>query len=298
MNDKWIIRLSLIILGVCAGGTVITIWEYSAEGLINCGTINSERIGTFGDFIGGFFGTLLSLVAALLVYVTYRSQARELEISRRMLSIQQFENNFFQLLSIQERIKNTTSTETRLSITWYQEFPINQSREVTGVQFFSHAAQDLVRFYQLDDTLLSPRIESRVISELAGRPAKCTTSKEEPEQRIKDVYRDFYQVYEDEIAHYMRNLYHILKYIDRLGDLVPNLEGDSLNNQKKLYSDMAQAQLSASEMIIIFYNGICFPKMKELIEKFNLLENLRPHSLADMEKHKDLYSFELKVIPF
>jgi len=46
---------------------------------------------------------------------------------------------------------------------------------------------------------------------------------------------------------------------------------------------------------MMFYNGICFSKAKNLIEEFKFLENLAIEDLADTSNHKNLYeNFEIK----
>ncbi len=52
---------------------------------------NNAHWGTFGDYVGGFLGTILALISVLLIYITYRNQV----ISTR---IQQFETTFFNLI--------------------------------------------------------------------------------------------------------------------------------------------------------------------------------------------------------
>ena len=46
-------------------------------------------------------------------------------------------------------------------------------------------------------------------------------------------------------------------------------------------------------MVLLFYNGLLFPKMKLLTEYFSFLENLLIEELID-EEHKTNYSFTLK----
>ena len=60
-------------------------------------------------------------------------------------------------------------------------------------------------------------------------------------------------------------------------------------NNYQFYSGILQSQLSTSELFLIFYNGICYPKLKILIDKFNLVENLYIEDIIDKENHKNLY---------
>lgn len=61
---------------------------------------NSGIAGQFGNFIGGYIGTIFLLVSVVLLYLTLKSQ-------REMFQLQQFESKFFEML----RITRANSTE-------------------------------------------------------------------------------------------------------------------------------------------------------------------------------------------
>jgi hypothetical protein len=85
--------------------------------------------------------------------------------------------------------------------------------------------------------------------------------------RVRDGYRRFFNKNEDELAHYLRTLYHMVLYVDK-----------SPVEDKKLYMRIIRAQLSNSEQILLLYNvtvGKGFWKFKPLVEKYSLLHNVR-----------------------
>ena len=55
--------------------------------------IDYEAFGTYGDFIGGVLGTLLSMVSVILVVVTFRHQQEQSKIER-------LNGIFFELLNL------------------------------------------------------------------------------------------------------------------------------------------------------------------------------------------------------
>ncbi len=67
----------LVILGIV--GILITIWKYYSSDFISSGPVNPTIIGTFGDFIGGFFGTIFTIATMLLVWLTYSDQKHEIQ---------------------------------------------------------------------------------------------------------------------------------------------------------------------------------------------------------------------------
>ena len=100
---------------------------------------------------------------------------------------------------------------------------------------------------------------------------------------IDDIFQDMYRMYGGQIGHYLRNLYHIMSFID-----VSNLQDD----QKRFYMDLVQAQLSSSELFILFYDGISKygrEKLLPLLDKYKFLENLVYTDDYYFDKHKVIF---------
>jgi hypothetical protein len=52
------------------------------------GDVDKSILGIVGDFIGGIIGTIFTIVATILVWLTYSSQKKELELTRKLLESQ------------------------------------------------------------------------------------------------------------------------------------------------------------------------------------------------------------------
>lgn len=93
-------------------------------------------------------------------------------------------------------------------------------------------------------------------------------------------YEAFHQRYRGALDHYFRNLYHIVKFIDQ-----------SEMAQPQIYSSLLRAQLSPSELLLLFYDGLTpyGEKFKPLIEKYALLEQL-PENELPIPGHRVLYA--------
>lgn len=79
-------------------------------------------------------------------------------------------------------------------------------------------------------------------------------------------YNLFFEKNQNNLGHYFRNLYHIIKYIDK---------SEVLN--KKTYTNFVRAQLSSHELALIFYNCLTengSDKFKPLVEEYSLLKNM------------------------
>lgn len=86
-----------------------------------------------------------------------------------------------------------------------------------------------------------------------------------PLQVVRRLYEQFYHANGAHLDHYFRSLYHIIKYIDQ-----------SSASDARQYTSLVRAQLSPSELQLLFYAGLSEQgeKFKPLIEKYALLEQL------------------------
>jgi hypothetical protein len=109
---------------------------------------------------------------------------------------------------------------------------------------------------------------------------------EEPQKIITNSYKEFFKFSQSDLGHYFRNLYHIIKFIDK-----------STSNEKDFYTHLVRAQLSSHELLLLFYNCLSpygLDKFKPLVEKYSLLENMPEDELIDKKlkllcEHKKLY---------
>ena len=62
------------------------------------------------------------------------------------------------------------------------------------------------------------------------------------------------------------------------------------------YAQFVQAQMSTNEMLMVFYNSFSFPKLKRLVIKYRILENLTIENLISQE-HCCIEEFNMKHRP-
>ena len=107
----------------------------------------------------------------------------------------------------------------------------------------------------------------------------------DPLQIIQGGYKHFFENRQPDIGHYFRNLYHIIKYVH-----------ESKESDKDFYAHLVRAQLSSSELLLLFYNCLGTKgneKFKPLAERYSLLENMPENKLASdtlkLSDHRKLY---------
>ena len=206
LGESTAITLSFLALTIMIVG-IITFFKY---GSWNFGPVLDEaKMGQFGDFIGGLVGTLVALVGIILYYVALKEQRKELRIGQEVLKLQsealnnqmiefqkqneeivstrklyeqqtktmkkqQFDSNFYSLLSVYRSIKN------------------NLNSNIKNKDFFNTTYSELERgVIKLDDD-----------------PFHVTHNK------IIDNYTHVYLNHRGKLSSYFKTVYRILKFID------------------------------------------------------------------------------------
>lgn len=256
-NIVLVIAVAIIIcIVLCIGGMLLSHWYAGAFFPVPDGESPQALLGdSFGSV-----NALISAFAFAGVIVAIFIERHELTLQRKDLSLQRqefatqnetlqlqrFENTFFNMLTLQQRIV--------LDLCHKDE---HSGKTVQGRELFFYAFEHLphsVKRTNGQDKILAGM---RMYLKYKGLEAydKCHTPS----------YFD----------HYFRHLYTIIKFIDNSAFL-------SFTDKYK-YTTMVRATLSRYELVWLFYNGLSEvgnPKFKRLIEKYSLLKNIREDLLT------------------
>lgn len=239
LADKHFSRLKkLSSIGITLAIAFLSVYAVNFYGPLSS---DPERWGQFGDFLGGVLNPTFSFLALIALLGTFGLQIRELKISSKELKNsatalikqndtlrqQQFEGSFFQLLNLHNTIINSIDLESPKKTT---------------------KGRDCFRIFL-------KRIESEVF-----KVENCDV------EEFKKIYAAYFISHEQELGHYFRLLYNIIKLIKS----TPNID-------KKFYTNIVRAQLSSAELMLLFYNCISElgdKKFKPLVEEFSLLKTI------------------------
>ncbi len=226
-----IVMSATVIVGMLLAGVIA--YQYGSH----FGDIEAdhERWGQFGDYFGGTLNPIFSFLGLIAIVFTLRLQISQLRQSlsdnakqAQRADLVQFQASFFQLLDLHNKIVSDSFISTGLG--------------------YDLRGRDAFR-------LVWARLQNAAARKREGSS-----------DDILKMYEDLYIKNEDLLAHYFRNLYHIMKFID-MNVLV----------DRQYYADVLRAQLSASEASLLFYNGLSqwgIKRAKPLIEKYGLLKTL------------------------
>ena len=256
-NMALVIAVAVIVcIVLCIGGMFISHWY--AEVFFPVPDGESPQA-----LLGDSFGSVNALISAFAfagVIVAIFIERHELTLQRKDLSLQRkefatqnetlqlqrFENTFFNMLTLQQRIVLDLCHKDGHS-----------GKTVQGRELFFYAFEHLPHRIKSTDGKEENLVGMRMYLEHKGLRSydKCHTPS----------YFD----------HYFRHLYTIIKFIDNSTFLT--------FADKYKYTTMVRATLSRYELVWLFYNGLSEvgnPKFKRLIERYSLLKNIREDLLT------------------
>ena len=319
-KEKWTFLHWLSLSSLLIGLGIMIVFLFKVSSSFSIATkdnaIDITASASVATFIGGIVGTVWTLVSIFLFYLNLRKQTEalglqqsQIEMTKKQIDRQQFENTFFNLLRTQQEIRNQISYTTKNTET-------NEINTLEANAFFDFCKISLKKEYQdLSDftthEMISLALESAIseknfTKEIAIRERYEKLNNPQNQEKLKTplgkaqlAYWSVFDKYHNQLGHYFRHLYHILKFVEvNQIDEINQIEKDSKNYIENIesikkkylrYVNFIQAQMSSGELLILFYNGLCFVEMKKLIHEFNFLENLALEDLIS-SNHRDLYS--------
>lgn len=258
---------------------VIGIWGASALMIVIGAGSDADAMGLAGDGFGAINSLFSGLAFAGLIYAIFlqrdelRAQREELEMTREELkgqkaalqaqnetmNRQRFENTFFQMLSLFNQIADST--------TWRGD-----DRYKGSTAFSKIYAEGLRQSYHNRLSGVSVNI---------GEPLEVSRA-------MMDAYANFLRANESIMGPYIRTFKAIFDFIN----------SSDITNQD-FYANLAKAQLSEHESLLLFYHVGYSPEemvFESLVKKFNIFENISSDNefLAGVLDKMKLQSFKTK----
>lgn len=328
-NEKCFIGFISVI---CLSITVITFITYKLGHLINFKyffdpdnyILYTDKLGHFGDFIGGFLGTILTGFATYFVYKTYISQKEELADQKKELSLhrqlivqQQFESTFFNMLTVHRELKKEFEININTRITSlspvrgenendqtsprFNDFKFVNINDFKGLDVLNFIRKDFEilfkSFKDLNDPVKSITFGGNILKNEVSQNLKSNKKvlNKKEEDIIEFIFLIVFSNYRNILSHYFRNVYHILKFVKE------NEIQNKIIYQK--YTDIFQSQLNDDEQFLLFYYFIVMnDKSKkqfstiEICNSYRFLENLGNENLLDNNLHNNKFFYSFNII--
>jgi hypothetical protein len=275
-----------------------------------------DKFSAFGSYLQGAVASLFSLGGLLFIYASFLGQQKQIaqqdqeqedqkrhfdaqlklqeaelkdqkarfEAAQDNIKRQNFESSFYQLLNLY----GETVSQVR-AIGVKHDFGVSSisPQPLQGRECFQEFHRRLSAIYK------SPYdYPEEVAKEINTLVSEQHNAASQTAALITSVvaYQNFYnkEGHQEALGHYFRTLYHVFKFIH-------DSNAFTEYEDKRRYTSLVRAQLSAYELALLFYNGLApFPaheanKFKPLIERYGLLEHLDESLLLD-KSHNDFYS--------
>ncbi len=240
-KQNWLRSFAYLLLIVAV---LLTGWFLFFGGYMNGNPFmpDVEKAKDIQPFITGLVLPLLTLGSTLFVIETLRTN-----------TMQNFSNNFFKLIDQHHKLVDNILSE--VSEVSTSEQPSK------GRIFFDDLAQRIANDYSglKDDPI---EVKCSIDEDLK----KIATGKTKKDLLVC-IYDYHFHIHQSDLGHYFRNLYHIVKYVER----------STIKEKEKFeFLRMLRAQLSNYEILLLAYNGLheYGEDFYPLIEKFELLKSL------------------------
>lgn len=247
-NERDEIPWKLILCSVAAIGAVGALLVMAYVVALKFTGKSPTTIGEFGD-VFGFPNAFFSGLALFGVVVAIFLQSKELSLQRQELA----------------------DTRTVLKD---QKEQLERQSSIMGQQAFESTFFNMLeRHHRIVEAMEIEAPRDRNASVLRGRDCFEYFSRlvldgigSHPSRNATvESYVRFYAKYEAVVGHYFRNLYHLVKFVHT--SALPN---------PRAYTNLVRAQLSSSELSLLFYN--CLSSFghgfQGLVEEYGLLKHL------------------------
>lgn len=258
---------------------------------------NHESVaGIFGDFFGGVLNPILTFLTFLGLIVTIVVQRHDLRLSRieyertaEALTIQSVENTFFNTLELHNKISDNIKFDLSAFGGAAQREKISSFKKFLSAGMIDDSYDDLKTgaealrdFTHRVET--APALASKIVYEGRAAFQEILNYLSKDSATPQQIVRKYMQVQEEHnhiVGHYFRNLYQVLKMIDRYDESTV-----SWDNKKK-YASLLRAQLTTKELVLLFINcldNVCDKgQFKNYLIKYKMFEHLNCREVRGVE---------------
>lgn len=274
-------------------GFVIIALVFTAKIYRETSTLNIEGAAQLGDFVGGFIGTIFTLISVLLLYSTLKDQ-------RTASSIEKFETKYFELIKMHRENVAEMGLKDHLGKKIFVML-IREFREILKItieiaqknnQNLKQKELFIISYYVLffgvgpnSSRMLKAALtnyDTAFVNELETK-----LNNKETKLKIKTARNLKYTPFEghqSRLGHYYRHLYQTVCYVNN----------QTCDIDKYEYVKTIRAQLTTHEQSLLFINCLTLIGEvwwdKNLLTKYRFVQNI-PYHFFDKETEIDLETY-------
>ena len=216
-------------------------------------SFSRDYMSNIGDFLAGTLGVFFSFISFLLMWRTFSVQREQFAMQNILQRQSSFETTFFNLLNSLDKVRGD------------------------AINILSHSDKDIDSFTCWYNKMKNAF--ERSDDDYQIKPTDVDSQIEAAEGVVSQIYERFVGK-EGYVGFYFRYIYSIMRFILNYW---PEYE------IRRKYVDLLCARLSDEEMSLIFYNALSKyglnqderPQFKEMLDKYQVFENLNQDFLID-----------------
>ena len=219
----------------------------------------------FGDIMAGTVGILLSFASTLFLFITFKEQRKQFELSETSHKIASFEDTFFNIMSILSDVRRTTIESLK-------------NHDINSIEGY---------YYKFVSYFIAVK-KSSIVEEYFKELASDNTIDSVVDAAKHEVglcYKEFVDKAEGNIGYFFRYIFNTIRFVK---------EQDGSIITKQRYINLLQSQLSDEELALLFYDAISpYGKNKngesvffDMLEASEMLENISERVLINRSHTK------------
>lgn len=233
--------------------------------LLDWNSINKSIANQFnkniGDFLWGTLGITLTFTATAFLFVTFKEQRHQLNITRQEADKVRFETTYFNILSMLKQVQDTVNSNIFIRL--------GDKGVCNIIEYYSY----FIKFYQ---TKLESDSNLKTMS-MQFRPLTANQSEiEQYRESIAAIYEQMVNESDCNIGYLYRYLFNAIKFV------VDDPYNKEDEHARCRYLNLLQSQLSNEELCLLFYNALSkygqdkdgHLQFKKMLDFNNFLENI------------------------
>lgn len=273
-TSKILVTLGIILIILTL---ILFVWK---EPLLDLKSpISKINFGLFGDFISGVVGSIWALAGVILFYVALTEQRKDFKTNKEALE-KQTEALNLQLLEFQNQ-RYELEHARRISVEQYKTLKRQQfeSTFFSLIQLKSDITSRLPKDGNGGDYFTWKKNELEKDSNDIDTP-------EEMHIKTKELYLKFYFANKQELSHYYKSIYRVLKFIEN---------SDFEEKEKQFYAKVLRSQFTENELFLLYYNSLTTygQNLRRLILHYNFLKHLPPISKLEFKEFSLLENIDI-----
>lgn len=219
----------------------------------------------FGDIMAGTVGILLSFASTLFLFITFKEQRKQFELSETSHKIASFEDTFFNIMSLLSDVRRTTIESLK-------------NHDINSIEGY---------YYKFVSYFIAVK-KSSIVEEYFKELASDNTIDSVVDAAKHEVglcYKEFVNKAEGNIGYFFRYIFNTIRFVK---------EQDGSIITKQRYINLLQSQLSDEELALLFYDAISpYGKNKngesvffDMLEASEMLENISERVLINRSHTK------------